>query len=180
MPHLHTMPDGHDLTVSAYIILRANGETRLWVHKHKKLGVWLQFGGHVEHTEQPWAAIAHELAEESGYEFRQLQVLQPPDFIKPLSDATLHPADVCTNTHRFSDIGHFHTDIAYAFVTDELPKHKPADGESSDLKAITRSELLALPADSIPESIREIALYVFDHTLPNWKPVPTSDFFITS
>ncbi|TXG76393.1 NUDIX domain-containing protein [Patescibacteria group bacterium] len=180
MAHLHTEPGGHDLTVSAYVFIAANDETRLWVHRHKKLDKWMQFGGHVEHTEQPWAAIAHELTEESGYSLRQLKVLQPTPFLQPLTGAVLHPANVCINTHAFPEIDHYHTDISYAFVTEQLPDNPPQDGESSDLKAITRSELLSLEADQIPESSREIALFIFDHILSSWQPIPATDFFITS
>lgn len=180
MPHLHTEPGGHDLTVSAYVFIQANGETRLWLHRHKKLNVWLQFGGHVEHTEQPWAAIAHELAEESGYALRQLNVLQPPQHLNPLSNAVLHPVDVCINTHRVGELDHYHTDISYAFTTDQLPQAKPQEGESATIKALTRSELLSLAQGEIPESTREIALYIFDQLLPSWKAVKATEFFVSA
>lgn len=180
MPHLHTEPGGHDLTVSAYVFITKGAEIHLWLHHHKKLNMWMQFGGHVEHTEQPWAAVAHELAEESGYALRQLRVLQPVRFLEPLSNAVLHPADVCVNTHRVGELDHYHTDITYAFITEELPRTKPQDGESDVMKAVTRSELLAIPQGEIPESTREIALYIFDYIMSTWKPVDTSGFFISA
>jgi len=180
MPHLHTAPGAHDLTVSAYVFMQDGAEVRLWLHWHKKLQQWLQFGGHVEQHEHPWAAIIHELHEESGYQADQLRILQPATFLKPLTGAVLHPADVCTNTHHFPDLDHFHTDIAYAFTTDQQPRNKPVDGESTRLHAFTRSELLALQASEIPESSREIALFIFDQLLPSWVATDCSNFFITS
>lgn len=181
MPHIHTNPGQHDLTASAYIIVELPGqEPRMWFHRHKKLNQWMQFGGHVELHEHPWSAVLHELREESGYQPSQLQVLQPQKFLRPLTGAVLHPADVCINTHHFPDLDHYHTDIAYAFVTDQRPSQKPTEGESARLQAMTRSELLALPAEQIPASTREIALYIFDTITPNWTKMPTSLFFLSS
>jgi 8-oxo-dGTP pyrophosphatase MutT (NUDIX family) len=179
MPHLHTGPGEHDFTASAYVLLEQNGETRMWFHWHKLLNQWLQFGGHVEHHEHPWAAVLHELNEESGYASSQLQVLQPKGHIGPLTGAVIHPADVCTNTHQFPGLDHYHTDIAYAFITDQLPAQKPKDMESTKLRAMTRSEMLALPVAEIPASVREIALYVFDVIKTNWEPTSINQFFVS-
>ncbi len=179
MPHLHTGPGEHDLTASAYVLLEKDGELRMWFHWHKKLNQWLQFGGHVEHNEHPWAAVLHELLEESGYTRDQLRILQPHGHIGPLSQAVLHPADVCTNTHQFPGLDHYHTDIAYAFVTDQMPAQKPNDQESTKLRAMTRSEMLALAETEIPPSVREIALYVFDVIKANWEPTATNQFFLS-
>jgi 8-oxo-dGTP pyrophosphatase MutT (NUDIX family) len=180
MPHLHIEPGAHDLTASAYVLLRKDSELRMWMHWHRKLNQWMQFGGHVEHREQPWAAIVHELAEESGYAIRQLQVLQPPTFLKPLTGAVLHPADVCINTHHFPELDHYHTDIAYAFMTDQAPANPPHDGESTRMHAFTRQELVDIKSGEIPESVREIALFIFDHVEPTWVPLDTTGFFVSS
>lgn len=180
MPHLHTEPGGHDVTASAFVLLDADTELRLWLHWHKKLNQWIQFGGHVEHTEQPWATVLHELKEEAGYAPDQLEVLQPADYIKPLTGSVLHPANVCINTHDFPGLDHYHTDIAYAFLTKQMPTQVPQSGESTKLKAMTRSELLQLPDADIPASVREIALYVFDVVKPNWHPTPATDYFVSS
>ena len=71
MPHIHTLPGEHDATASAYIVRTDLGEPAIMLHRHKKLDTMLQFGGHVELHENPLEAIAHELREESGYDFRQ-------------------------------------------------------------------------------------------------------------
>ena len=64
------------MTISAWIMRRQDGEVKALVHRHRKLHIWLQPGGHIEHTENPWQALAHELREETGYELSQLRVLQ--------------------------------------------------------------------------------------------------------
>jgi len=64
MAHIHTAPNQHDHTVTAYIIRIDKDEPRALLHMHKKLNVLLPVGGHIELDETPWAAMAHELEEE--------------------------------------------------------------------------------------------------------------------
>lgn len=53
MPHIHTEPGQHDHTASAYIVRLDEAEPALILHRHKILGQYLQFGGHVELDENP-------------------------------------------------------------------------------------------------------------------------------
>src|SRR3712207_4516473 len=103
MPHIHTQPGEHDFTASGFIIRTDLEEPKIILHMHKKLGVYLQFGGHVETREDPWQAVTHELREESGYDMDQLKVLQPRDSIKRLSGIKLHPTPFYLNTHNFNE-----------------------------------------------------------------------------
>mgnify|MGYP001683399595 FL=1 len=78
MPHIHNKPGQHDICVSGYIVKITEGdEPRIILHKHRKLKMLLQFGGHVELDETPWQAVLREIAEESGYDKNQLKLLQP-------------------------------------------------------------------------------------------------------
>lgn len=172
MPHLHTEPGQHDLTASAYIVRLDTEKPTLMLHKHKKLKKFLQFGGHVEHDENPWDAITHELLEESGYEMSQLKVLQPRKRLKKLNaDSWLHPAPVSVSTHKFEGLDHYHTDIAFAFTADRPPKNSTADGESDIIKLFTVAELKTLNNNKLPEDVREIGLFVLEECLPNWEMV---------
>jgi 8-oxo-dGTP diphosphatase len=75
MPHLNTGPGEYDLTASALVLRELDGRTHVLVHRHRKRGLLMQPGGHVERAEDPWAAVAHELREESGYDLDQLLLL---------------------------------------------------------------------------------------------------------
>lgn len=75
MPHIHTQPNQHDMTVSAYIVRKENDEWKYLVHFHKKIEVLMQIGGHIELDETPWQTVAHELEEESGYTPYELTVV---------------------------------------------------------------------------------------------------------
>jgi 8-oxo-dGTP pyrophosphatase MutT (NUDIX family) len=176
MPHLHTQPGQHDPTASAYIVRTDFGEPKLMLHRHKKLKRFLQFGGHIEHNENPWAAIVHELAEETGYDIDQLKLLQPSERLESLTDAVIHPMPVYVMTHEFSDIDHYHTDIAFAFITDQPPEGSLKEGESKAIELFTAGELRQLPAAEIPESVREAGLYVLDICTKNWVPTASSNF----
>lgn len=178
MAHIHTDHGQHDHTASGFIIRTDFDEPKLVLHKHKKLGVYLQFGGHVELDENPWQAVCHELLEESGYEMSQLKILQPKDRIKELNDSVaLHPVSVCHNTHAFDELGeHFHTDSAYAFVADGAPMNAADEGESDEVRYVTRDELARMGRTETYENIVTIGLFIFDACLPKWEQVTATDY----
>lgn len=172
MPHQHTKPGQHDQTASAFIIRTDGPEPRLMLHRHKKLGFWLQFGGHVELDENPWQAITHELLEESGYQLSQLKLLQPKQRLAQTSDSVVHPVAFYDQTHNFPDptvIDHRHTDRGYVFFTDQEPSGSIADGESSSIKLFTLEEIQNLKPSETPENIKEIAEHVLKIDLSLWN-----------
>lgn len=175
MPHIHTLPGQHDHTVSAYIIRTDFDEPKIMFHKHKKLGRYIQFGGHIELNETPWQAISHELQEETGYSINELMILQPVERIKALDGAVLHPVGVYHNTHVFNE-EHFHSDIGYAFIADHAPQAAVGVEESTDIRLLTRTELMELPADQTFESVRMPALFIFDTCLAHWERVDPTSF----
>lgn len=175
MAHIHTQPGQHDHTSSAFIVRLDMDEPRLMLHLHKKLGVYLQFGGHIELDENPWHAIKHELLEESGYAFNQLKLMQPKDRIKTLSGSALHPVAICHNTHRFND-EHNHSDIEYLFVADSPPRHKVGSGESRDFIYVSREELKKWKDESIGEDHKTIGLAIFDIFLKKWEAVDPFEY----
>lgn len=177
MAHIHTKPGEHDQTASAFIFRLDGSEPRVILHHHKKLKTLLQFGGHIEIQETPWQAVAHEITEESGYEFDQLRLMQPKNRLRTLDDVTLHPLPATEFTHAFSPT-HNHTDRSYIFVTREEPRRAVAKGESQDIRLFTRAQLLALTSTEILQNVQEVCLYAMDHCLnsPLWETVPVTDF----
>lgn len=150
MPHLNTGPGEYDLTASALIFREFDGRVHLLVHRHRKLGLLMQPGGHVERTEDPWAAVAHELCEESGYDLEQLLLLQPPHRIEHAEGIGVLPFPLCVDVHPIG-ADHFHTDLAYAFVATTDPAGLPGEDESQ--------ELLWLPVDALdgPDAPMDLA-----------------------
>ncbi len=175
MSHIHTQKGQHDHTVGMYIFREDGTQPRLILHMHKKLGILLQFGGHVELNETPWQAVVHEIKEESGYDMSQLKILQPKNRITALTNTILHPYPVVLETHKIGE-DHFHSNDAFAFVTAEDPAHDVDDNESKDIRLVTAAELAALTDDEIPISVKEISQFIFDNYLDDWERIDPAVF----
>lgn len=188
MPHIDREPGGYDNTASAYIFRVDGEEPRLLLHLHKKLGKYMQVGGHQEPKTNIWKSCTDEILEESGYDPDQLQVLQPPYRIHRLTDpktkTILHPYPIVDATHRFEDTGdpelvdHHHSDRGYALVTTEDPRHPIGEGESQDIRWVTHAELDAMTSAETFDNVRDIANFIFEVALEHWERVPATDFAI--
>jgi 8-oxo-dGTP pyrophosphatase MutT (NUDIX family) len=103
-PFRRADPDGH-VTASA-IVARPSGDRVLLVF-HRKLGRWLQPGGHVEDGD---ASVFHtalrEAREETGI----------PDFTAPMRDAILD-LDIHAIPAFGDDPAHFHYDVRFLLTT---------------------------------------------------------------
>lgn len=55
-------------TATVYIVSRIDGGTKVLLHKHKKLNMWLGIGGHIEKDEDPIEAALREVKEETDLE----------------------------------------------------------------------------------------------------------------
>lgn len=161
MPHIHTKPDQHDMTISAYIVRRENDEWKCLVHFHKKIEVLMQIGGHIELDETPWQAVMHELAEESGYSLDELKILQyTADRLNEAGNVT-HPTPLAVNTHNVGN-DHYHSDLCYGFLAKDLPKAAIAEDESADLRWLTIDELKKGTTD---KSVLEDVVNIYDFLL---------------
>jgi 8-oxo-dGTP diphosphatase len=176
MPHIHTKPGNHDLTTTAFILRRTTKGYVGFLHRHRTLGMLLPVGGHVELSETPWAGVLHEIAEESGYQPSQLEVLQPTDRIQVMSGVKTHPVPLFLQTHEFKSMpGHYHTDIGFAFVTDTLPERQPHAGESQDIEWLSNDEM-QLRSHEMPDDIVEIYDFCFHTAVQNWERVAIGQF----
>lgn len=122
---------GH-VTASAWILSPAKTSTLL-TH-HRKLGCWLQLGGHVEDDHSIQAAAAREAREESGID--NLDLL----------DRNLFDIDVHLIPARKTDPQHFHYDFRFIFqsTTDIFS----VSDESHNLAWISLSELKSPDSDA--------------------------------
>lgn len=145
------------------------------LHTHKKIGKFLFFGGHIELDEHPWQAMVREIKEETGYDMKQLRLLQPKKRVKNLSSGRLVPYPISVMSVGYygdHDTNHYHDDLTYAFVTDEVPKNNSFEGESGEIKLFTSEEVAALTDNQVVPATRELAQFVFDECLKNWEQVP--------
>ncbi len=126
-----------DFTATAFVYWQ--GKTLL--HKHKKLGLWLPCGGHIDPHELPDDAAIREVFEESGVEIeligeRALSIHEPKQLIRPRGVQL-----------EFIHEGHEHIDLIYfakpvASYTGFLRADDPSLGwyAPKDLKLMDISE----------------------------------------
>jgi 8-oxo-dGTP pyrophosphatase MutT (NUDIX family) len=103
------------VTGSAIVL---DGEGRVLLHRHKRLGRWLQPGGHVDPGEDPRAAAWRETREETG-----LALTAPAD-----------PAPLIHVDVHWASRGHLHLDLRYLLLADPQAPFAPAPGESRALR----------------------------------------------
>ncbi len=120
-----TFAPGH-VTGSAFIVHPPTG--RVLLHRHRRLGAWLQMGGHDEGEADPRATALREGAEESG-----------------LFDLVLlTPAILDVDVHRIppgkGEPEHLHHDVRYAAATRSPEAIRRDDAESLALRWFTLEE----------------------------------------
>ena len=135
----HFVP-GH-FTASCYIV---DGEGRLLLHHHRRLGRWLQMGGHVDGDELPETAALREGREESG--LADLELLD------------LFDLDIHTIPAAKGEPDHDHFDVRYVVRT-RTPEAITLDrAESNDLAWVTLGRAAELmPGAESQRAIRKIA-----------------------
>ncbi|MBH1980639.1 NUDIX domain-containing protein [Candidatus Saccharibacteria bacterium] len=175
MGHIHDKPGQIDQTVSAYMLRRDGDDIYVMLHKHKKLGMLLPVGGHIELDETPWSALAHELAEESGYALDELEILQPVVRVAALEHVVVHPQPFVVQTHEVVP-GHYHTDQGFIFIADTHPRREVAEGESEEIRWLTRDGIVGLSDADIWNDTRLLCLAIFDQFSDEWRPVSTKLF----
>ena len=98
--------------------------------KHKRLGFWLQPGGHIDAGETPWEAARRECVEETGLDVR---FLGPFDAAVP---ELVVPELVHVDVHA-GGRGHTHLDLRYLFdagpAEDGSADPAPPEGESQEI-----------------------------------------------
>lgn len=127
LDHLDRPFDEHaDAThVTASAIVCSDGGVLL--HRHKRLGLWLQPGGHVDAGESTAQAAVREVAEETG--LTAVHTSDPPRIVH----LDVHPGGR----------GHTHLDVRYLMRAPADPPRPPA-GESQDVCWLPLSEAIAI------------------------------------
>jgi 8-oxo-dGTP pyrophosphatase MutT (NUDIX family) len=134
-PFDRAIPEGH-LTGSA-ITVSADGSRVLLLH-HRKLGLWLQPGGHGDPGETTGEEVAlREAFEETGIDGLELHASAP----RPL-DVDVHDIPA-----RSDEPAHQHLDLRYLVVAPERAKVAPALAELHELRWVPWDETEALSPD---------------------------------
>ena len=134
-PFDRRIAEGH-LTGSA-VVVSATGDQVLLLH-HRKLGRWLQPGGHAEAGERDGETVAlREAREETGID----GLVFHPSAPRPL-DVDVHPIPA-----RHAEPAHLHLDLRYLVVAPAGAALRRQAAEARALRWFTWDELAALDLD---------------------------------
>lgn len=127
--------DPTHVTGSAIVL---SGDGRVLLHKHKRLGIWLQPGGHADPGESAADAAVRETLEETG-----LHASHP--------DGTPHLVHV--DVHE-GPRGHVHLDVRYLLHASAETPFAPAEGESRDIGWFSPTDTSRMGDRSLVEAVR--------------------------
>lgn len=129
--------DPSHITASAVVV--GESGTTVALHLHKRLGLWLQPGGHVESGETVFEAALREACEETGLPVRHASV--DGEFVH----VDVHPGPR----------GHRHFDLRALLVSPEV-EPAPAEGESPTVRWFGWDEALELTDEGLAGALRSI------------------------
>ncbi len=140
---LRSCKKGH-VTGSAWVV-SSDGSSSLLLH-HRKLGKWLQPGGHVDGEPEVYRSVLREVQEETGLWDLRFEV-DPAGGIRPF-DLDIHTIPAIDGEPR-----HNHYDIRFLLVAADGQALSPND-ESLDLRWCTWDEIEGLTRE---ESVLRMA-----------------------
>lgn len=115
------------------IVVGARGTV---LHLHKRLGIWMQPGGHIDAGETPATAARREAIEELG-----LVVEHPAS----------GPCFIHLDVHEAA-LGHTHLDLRYLLIGGDHDPHPPPD-ESPEARWCSWDEALAMADPALIEAL---------------------------
>ncbi|MCL5874419.1 MAG: NUDIX domain-containing protein [Candidatus Thermoplasmatota archaeon] len=147
--------------VAGVLIMSMDGRKVLLV-KHRKLGVWIYPGGHIEENETPLECAVRESEEETGASF---DVLNTDEFTvrAEAANSLPRPLVIMDEIVPYSTGAHEHFDMIYLGIARGMEFHP--NNESTDCRWFEKEDIESIETF---ENVKEIIKYGFS-TLANIK-----------
>ncbi|MEI6266544.1 MAG: NUDIX domain-containing protein [bacterium] len=126
-------------TASALVF---NSAGHILLLKHKKLGVWLDPGGHIESDETPDDAIVREVKEETGLDVEIISEIDT-NLSDPINDITplAKPYTILSELISKGDESHYHIDLFYICKIVGGETLSAGEGESVEVGFFSEKEI---------------------------------------
>jgi 8-oxo-dGTP pyrophosphatase MutT (NUDIX family) len=141
LPRPLEVADPTHVTASAVVV----GPRGVLLHRHRKLGRWMQPGGHLDPGEEPAEAAVRECREETG-----LTVTHPWG----------EPRLVHLDVHAAA-AGHVHIDLRYLVEGPDAPPD-PEPGESPEVAWVSWDEAEALADEALAGALTVVRAMIED------------------
>lgn len=129
------------VTGSAIVV----GPEGVLLHRHRRLGRWLQPGGHVDGLEWPWEAAGREAVEETGLVVVEAGPSGPDG-----------PALLQVDVHE-GGRGHTHLDFRYLFGVEGSTVPHPPPEESQEVRWFRWSEAIEVADGALASLFRRLS-----------------------
>lgn len=146
MAHLH---EKIDFTTTVYIVFK----NKVLLHKHKKLGIWLPPGGHIELDEDPNEGAMREAKEETGLDVQLVGEAAEYDSVYGARD--LIPPKFLNRHYFDTSRTHEHVDFAY-FARTNTDEVRPEE-EGGEIRWFTKEDIECNDEGIVPD-VRSHAL----------------------
>jgi 8-oxo-dGTP pyrophosphatase MutT (NUDIX family) len=138
-----------------------NASNEILMIKHKKLGVWLPPGGHIDENELPCDAALREIFEETGVTAKIVTAAQEIDIPAPSSHGYELPLPMEILLEDIEGTGlHNHIDMVYICVA-ENEALKPQESEVDDIGWFEPAAIMELDTyDNVRNSVQKAVRYI--------------------
>jgi 8-oxo-dGTP pyrophosphatase MutT (NUDIX family) len=154
--NLSTKPAKHCATVVAWGLV----DGKVLLVKHKKLGIWMAPGGHIDEGELPYLAAQREFLEETGISGKVVSYLPLPEG----KNSEYLPMPFAINLHEINKPrGSGFCEQHYAwfyFIVPSVTEFKRQEEEVTDIGWFSRDQIEGLETT---DDIKAEAMFVFDN-----------------
>lgn len=150
--------------VAGTLIFTRDGK-RVLLIRHRKLGVWIYPGGHLEKSETPLECAIREAKEETGASFNVIST-SSVDIQSSAVKTMPQPLIIMNEIVPYKMAPHQHFDIIYLGVADKMKIRK--NNESTECRWVEKDKIVSLETYENVKRIIEYGFEIYRHLSKKW------------